>query len=342
VRGPAGSGKTNILLLRAKWFKMKALSNFKIISFTASLRDFIRTGCVQYKITPNAAVTCVQFLRELLDEYGIDFESSGNFETDRAVLAGKAKSLVEAKKIPAIYDAILVDECQDYMDTELLVLRQLAKRLVLVADSRQAIYRATHTADLLEQLVDNNVISLKYHYRSGLKLCIVADAILRDSANFAPVHKECRYEEDKRPSSVSVTECPTFADQIQAILDRLPSQLALYPNEQIGVLFPKREQTLAFQDALKVNTTISDKARVRVETIHGAKGWEFRAVHVAGCEALYKMGPMQKRLAYTAVLRGRTSVSIYFSGSLPGYLESALAQLEPPKADPGLGELFTG
>src|SRR5687768_12958402 len=118
VRGPAGSGKTNILLLRAKWFKMKGLSNFKIISFTASLRDFIRAGCVQCKISPNVAVTCVQFFRELLGEYRIDFDSSGNFEADRSVLAGKAKSLVEAKKIPAIYDAILVDECQDYMDTE--------------------------------------------------------------------------------------------------------------------------------------------------------------------------------------------------------------------------------
>lgn len=340
LRGPAGSGKTNILLLRAKWFLFKKLSDFKLIVFTSSLKNFVKAGCVQYKIPDTNVVTGVSFFADLLRQYGVDVALSGQFESDRAMLAGKAQSLVESKNISNIYDALLVDECQDYMDTELLVLRRLTKRLVLATDSRQSIYRATHTPDLLEKLVDGNVVILKFHYRSGFKLCKVADAILKDSVNFPPIHGECRYDELARPSSVTM-EPPLaeFDAQVRLILERLPGQLDLYPGELIGVLFPKREQVTAFKDALN-GTRMDDKNRVIVDTMHGAKGLEFRAVHLAGCEALVKMGPAQKRLTYTSVLRGRTAVAIYYSGSVPGYLESAVAQLEPPKPNPGLKSLF--
>lgn len=339
IRGPAGSGKTNILLLRAKWFLIKNLSELRIIVFTSSLKNFVQLGCRQYEMPSENVVTSHHFFIDLLRQYGIEVTLSGSFEADRAMLAGTAQSLVESKKLSNLYDALLVDECQDYMDTELLVLRRLTKRLILVADSRQSIYRTTHTPELLEELVQNNVVDLKYHYRCGLKLCIVADAILRDSANFLPLRGECRYSEDDRPSSVALIKCVDLNFQFATILGRLQGQLDLYPEEYVGVLFPKREQQAAFEKALS-SAAISDKSRVVIDTMHGAKGLEFRAVHLAGCEALYKMGPTQKRLAYTSVLRGKTAAAIYYSGSVPGYLQSAVAKLEPPKPDPSLAALF--
>ncbi len=339
IRGPAGSGKTNILLLRAKWLILKGLSDLKIIVFTSSLKNFVKKGCIQYDTPPENVHTCIHFFIDLLREYGVDPSLSGDFESDRAMLAGKAQSLVETKNISEVYDALLVDECQDYMDTELLVLRRLAKRLVLVADSRQSIYRTTHAPDLLERLVNNQVVNLKYHYRSGLHLCQVADAILKDSANFSPVHLDSKYDEKSRPSSVDSVKCNDFSSQISAILGRLKDQLDLYPDEMIGVVFPKREQLAAFKTTL-AESSIGDIDRVICDTMHGAKGLEFRAVHLGGCEALYKMGPTQKRLAYTALLRGKTAASVYFSGNIPGYLESAISQLDPPKPDPELKSLF--
>lgn len=338
VQGPAGSGKTNILLLRAKWLRLKDLSNFRIIVFTKSLRDFIRAGCQNYSIPPLSVVTCIQLFKELLAEYSVPFESTGDFENDRMLLAGKAKSLIENKGIRDIYECLLVDECQDYMDTELIVLRQLASRLVLCADSRQSIYKSTHSPDLLAKLVGNNVINLKYHYRSGLKLCKVADAVLKDSATFSPVYASSRYNEDARPSSVKLQQCQSPLEQASAILSHIPNQLDAYPEELVGVLFPKKEQVLTFRDAFESSGIPGD--RVRIDTMHGAKGLEFRAVHLAGCEALYRMGATQKRLIYTSILRGKTAVAIYYSGNIPGYLESAIAQLSPPKPTPKLNDLF--
>lgn len=52
------------------------------------------------------------------------------------------------------------------------------------------------------------------------------------------------------------------------------------------------------------------------------------------------MGASQKRLIYTGILRGKTSVHIYYTGHLPGYLDAALASLEAPRSSPTLTDLF--
>lgn len=339
LRGPAGSGKTNILLLRAKWFTFKAKSHLQIIVFTKSLRDFVKSGCAQYKISEHTVVTGMQFIRTLLEENGVDYELTGEFESDRAMLAGKAKALIDTKKIENTFDALLVDEAQDYTDTELYVFRRLAQRLVLAADSRQSIYKTTHSSNYLEELVDNRVIALKYHYRSGLSICNVADAILRDPVNYPPLSAECLYDEKNRPSSILPFPCASFDEQVEKILSHLPDQLRLYPKQQIGILFPKNSQKQAFIEVLE-RSGMEEVGRVWVDTLHGSKGWEFVAIHIGGCEALPKMGPTQKRLIYTGILRARTSVSLYYTEYVPGYLSSAVAKIAPPPHDPGLGSLF--
>jgi superfamily I DNA/RNA helicase len=151
---------------------------------------------------------------------------------------------------------------------------------------------------------------------------------------------ECAYREKEVPSSVVPVECPSFKDQIQAITDRLNDQFSLYPGELIGVLFPKREQVAEFVAHAQRVLALNNFARLRIETLHAAKGWEFRAVHIGGCEVLPRMGAIQKRLIYTGILRGKTSVTIYFSGRLPGYLSAALAVLDAPKPDPTMESLF--
>lgn len=345
LRGPAGSGKTNILLLRAKWLTLKSLSDFRIVVFTSSLKSFLAAGCHQYGVNSSTVVTQMSFFRDLLQEYDVPFELTKNFELDRNMLAGKVMSLIDAKNIPQTYcEAILVDEAQDYTDTELLVFRRLTKRLVLAADSRQSIYRTTHTPGLPEKLVDNNVVTLKFHYRSGVRLCKVADAILADSENYPRLQGESRYDEKTRPSSVTRVPCLSFEEQQEKIIASLRDQVDLYDDEHIGVLFPKREQVEEFKrtiESTELAKYLASEA-VWVDTFHGSKGWEFRAVHLGGCEVLPKMGPTQKRLVYTGILRGKTSAHIYYSGHIPGYLDSALSVVEPPKAKPALDDLFGG
>lgn len=341
LRGPAGSGKTNILLLRAKWLTYRKLTDFKIIVFTSSLRQFIQEGCTQYGVNPESVATQMRFFRDILDENGISYELTKNFEADRSILSGKVMSLIESNRISKGYcNTLLIDEAQDYTDTELLVFRKLANNLVLAADSRQSIYRTTHTPDLPEQLVGGNTVSLRYHYRSGLKLCKAADAILAEKGVYPKIQGECRYPESAKPSSVAAIECNSFEEQIKKIHENIKTQIDLYPNERIGVLFPKNEQVTEFKNYMEINLLPEANTALKVDTIHGSKGWEFRAIHIGGAEKLYRMGASQKRLIYTGILRGKTSVHIYYTGHLPGYLDAALASLEAPRSSPTLTDLF--
>lgn len=341
IKGPAGSGKTNILLLRAKWLILKKISHLKIVVFTGSLRDFVAEGAEQYGLSADIVTTQMQFFKTLLSEYSIEYELSGNFQDDRSLLAGKAKSLVDSGKISNDYiGTLLIDESQDYTDTELLVFRGLTKRLVLAADSRQSIYQVTHTPNLPEQIVGEQIVTLLHHYRSGLNLCTVADGILTDAAIYPRLTPECGYREKERPSSVVLVESPTFNDQLQEIVDNVRPQFLLYPDERIGVLFPKKEQVLEFKEYAKTIFSSDELDRLRMYTLHAAKGWEFVAVHIGACETLPRMGPIQKRLIYTGILRAKTSVHLYCSGRVPGYLDSALGRLSPPVGDPPFDSLF--
>lgn len=343
LKGPAGSGKSNILLLRAKVLTLKKKTNFKTVVFTSSLKKFVEEGCEYYGIDPATVVTQMSFFKTILDEYGITYELSGVFEPDRIMLAGKVKFLVDAGSVSDSYiETLLIDEAQDYTDTELLVFRGLCKTLILATDSRQSIYKTTHTTGLPEILVSNKIVELKWHYRSGLALCKVADAILSDTATYPRVQTDCKYPETSKKSSVISIHMADISGQFQAIIKNLESQLFLYPKERIGVIFPKREQASEFRDYFSSCGITDQTGMIRIDTLHGAKGWEFRAVHLGGCEALPKMGAVQKRLVYTGILRGKTSAHLYYSGHLPGYLTAALAVLEPPAPTPAFDDLFKG
>ena len=70
------------------------------------------------------------------------------------------------------------------------------------------------------------------------------------------------------------------------------------------------------------------------------KGLEFRTIHLARMQYLHRLGSNQKRIAYTAITRAKTTVSVYFTGKIPGYLEQAQVAIEPPRPKPPLKDLF--
>ncbi|MBI6684351.1 UvrD-helicase domain-containing protein [Pseudomonas viridiflava] len=341
LTGPAGSGKTNILLLRSKWLIYKKISNIKIVSFTGSLKNFIKIGSEQYDLPVDNSLTAMQLFKDFLLEYDVQFETNGNFEEDRAMLAGKISSLLAENPIDPIYEALLVDEAQDYSDTELHIFRSLSERLVLACDSRQSIYRVSQTQGLIEQLTDGNRIELKYHYRSGYKICRVADGLLMDKVTYPRISGSSKYDEKSKPSSIDINPCSNFSEQISSILSNLEDEIQLYPGERLGVLFPKNLQVAEFQNALAASAfNKSQQDNIYCFTLHASKGWEFTSVHIGGCEAMSKMGAVQKRLLYTGILRGKTSVNMYHSGNVPGYIGSALRVLSPPPSEPIFSSLF--
>jgi superfamily I DNA/RNA helicase len=253
-----------------------------------------------------------------------------------------------------VYDAILLDEAHDYLPKEIALFNRLAKQIFAVADRRQKIYNGADAVETLESAV-NDIRELHFHYRSGKKICIAADAVGKVTDEYEPLVKKCNYDDKARPSTVMAFKCRDLAEQITKIIKTLKVQIKAYPDELLGVIVPRREDMeqvwngLAASDIGNLCVHQSSQSgyepfgnrKICVCTIHSAKGLEFRAVHIPACEGIKRFAT-QRRMMFTAITRAKTSLSIYYSDDLPGYLESALVALKPPSGSPKLAELFGG
>ena len=66
--GPPGSGKTNLLLLRANYLTAADKPNILILAFTRTLREFMASGAGRYRFPAGKIQTYNRWARTLLFE----------------------------------------------------------------------------------------------------------------------------------------------------------------------------------------------------------------------------------------------------------------------------------
>jgi superfamily I DNA/RNA helicase len=355
VVGPPGSGKTNLLLLRASYLVDAQRPNIAVLMFTRSLREFVLRGTGVYSVAEDKVQTIMRWQQGIIREHlGNLPREDKSFEEVRRAHADAVKAIFDAKPALAQHlDCVLVDEVQDCLPEEIELFFRAAKNVFFVGDHRQQIYAKNGILEAIETRVVKK--ELTKHYRNGESICKVADAI---GKNFGepPLLGNCNYDETKAKSSVSFESCKDEREVFEKLAARLAQQLKAYPDELIGVACPKNDDVRTVREAIqalpqlephlldegKLVDLFDPERRICICTMHDAKGLEFRAMHLPFAEHLKKMGPNQKRLAFTSVTRAKTSLSIYHVGPLPGYLEQAREKLAPLKPPPDIGALFPG
>ncbi|UYO53754.1 UvrD-helicase domain-containing protein [Rhodopseudomonas palustris] len=355
IVGPAGSGKTNLLILRGSYLYGAGVRNIAILTFGRVLKEFLVAGAANYAFPDECIQTYLQWGRQIAEANEGSFDTSGKFTDVRARLA-ETLQRIAAKNDPSnIMDCILLDEGQDYSQQEMEIIRRFAKQVFVVGDSRQRIYDAHGSIDYLKRTVDN-VKELRFHYRNGTKICRVADGIRGEVDTADGMEQTSNYDERKYPSTVLHVSGEPLSVQLESAITEIETQLRAYPDEMIGVLCPRLEeldvtartlinsslassiQVQRFADGYE---TFDPKRRVIVTTIHGAKGLEFRALHLLSMEKIKKFPKNQKHMAYTAVTRAKTSLAIYHDSTLPGYLDNGLlAAANQPVRLPEIPDLF--
>ncbi|WP_139247024.1 ATP-binding domain-containing protein [Hyphomicrobium sp. NDB2Meth4] len=339
VRGPPGSGKTNLLLMRASYLAMSH-KNLIVVVFNRTLAEFLKAGAAKYKFPPDNVYTYVQLVRQLAQEAGYPFEKVTSFDEAREQSIAILTSLVEDRDEP-MFDALLIDEAQDYRLEELRALRKLSSDIFLAADARQRIYKQDDAdGSGLAKLVDEE-LDLRFHYRNALGICELADRI---GDTFATQHKYvritpgCRYPLDGPQEEIRIVQA-NLDEQTALIIERVKVQLRAFPDELIGVFAPYRAdveyiasalsqagygELLAAQGSEDGFIHIDPTRPIFVSSVHAAKGLEFRAVHFAAAETVKKARAEQKRVAFTAVTRAKTSLTVYHDGPLPGWFDKAV------------------
>jgi superfamily I DNA/RNA helicase len=319
------------------------------------LREFIASGAPPYSFSKDKIQTYNSWARGLLREHGLEPQTVDDFDEERANLLAQIKILVRRERLSGLYDAILLDETHDYLLEEIELLRRLGNNFFAVADGRQQIYRKDLSLEYLKGNVDQT-IELKFHYRNGEKICILADKIMEGKKLYHPLHKYCNYNEQARPSKVQRFKCNTIEDQCEIIISEIATQMQAYPNELIGIICPGHKELAQvrkiisgsslrlycnFQDYESGYTSIREECPIIVSTVHSAKGLEFRAVHLAACDTFKSFPRTNRNMTFTGVTRAKTSLNLYYGkGFLYGYLEKALAALFPRTDRPDISEAF--
>ncbi len=335
IKGPPGSGKTNLLLLRANQLFLGDHPNLYVVVFGSLLKSFIQIGGAQYKFPPEKVVTHTSLFKMILRQEGADIDDRAlSLDEGRKRRADALEELIRRGQIGAQFDALLLDEAQDYTPQEIRLLSQLTSILVATADSRQRIYDVEDCFEELKKCIQVEH-TLTYHFRNGRDICRVADGIYKGYPQYAQMLPHSNYPEDDYPSKATPKSGLSLDEQIAAMVTQIKDQRFAYPDDLIGVLAPRKIELDHIERGLNaagfgpVLTRANEALRfdpsrqIWLSTLTAAKGLEFRALHIAGLENLSRMGNVQKRLIFTGVTRAKTALTCYWHDRVPGYFESA-------------------
>lgn len=352
--GPPGSGKTNLLLLRAAYLSRMGKKDLAVIVYTRTLKEFLEIGSSLYSLPPDRAMTSIGWAHDLLKRYGESFRPSSNlsFEEHKKQVLERVQAMVSERKLERVFDAILLDEAQDYSPTEIDLFRQLADVLFAAADPKQKIFDGEDSIETLKKAC-GGVSTLKFHYRNGPAICRLADRLNKEDRSHERLESCCNYPETLLgPSTVEVIGGKTVEEQAQVICEALRFQIKAYPGALLGVMTPRREELRTIMQVLS-KSDLADLAALQLSgdhqpfsperpicltTMHSGKGLEFRALHIAGTDHL-KSFELQRNMIFTAVTRAKTTLRVLYHRSIPGFLEKALST--EPSTLISLDQLFS-
>jgi superfamily I DNA/RNA helicase len=347
--GPPGSGKTNLLLLRAQFLAGNGEKNVLIITFTNSLCDFIRSGIGKSgHISAGQVMTFHAWAGNyIIDQLGVSKRpKNGNFdENTRAEIIEKLKEANSRRPSEKMYSAIFVDEAQDFSADELQQLLCLSDKICICGDEKQGIYYkdGLSVVDLLK-LEKHELTS---HFRIGQRIAQVADRLVPPAEGAAGLAAQANYNERLQGKSTAELHSMDSRDeQFAKMVELIGVQLVAFNDDNIGVFagtnsaiaelkerFDKTElASLVAYHGPEEDGSFSSDARIHVITLHGSKGTEFRAVHIFAAEELHGFPLRRTKLAYTGITRARTALNVFRTGPTSTAIENAFAK-------PGLIEI---
>jgi hypothetical protein len=322
ITGPPGSGKTLLLIARAKWLasvhrnwtiKVIAYNNLLVSYLSDLVRDYSNVEVVTFR----------DFARMRGDSINEKDETRALADVDKVKRSGIEKNI----------DAILIDEAQDFFPAWIRYCLETVKPnkggIVLVGDEQQSIYRdGSFSGAFLDH--DVEFTKLDKPYRCTKQIMHFAEVL-------SSFKEESRSELSPEGPLVDVVFSDTWEESAKAVAweirnmvlsgERDPGAIAVlctqYRNmfgrmgrllESEGIAFTQVGRPPYAQDIEPGTVTIS--------TIHSAKGYEYEVVFLIGVDNLpYRNSESveemeaQRHLAYVGATRAKDHLYVMYSKS---------------------------
>lgn len=319
------------------------------ISLTTMLKQMIDMVALP-KYSANIKVTNYHpFLARLAARAKIE-QASG--EEWAEILSQKLNKLIDEGKYKApIFDAILIDEAHDFHPEWLkLIVRCLNPKtnsLFIVHDSAQNIYRKGFSFKSIGIQIKGRTKILKTNYRNTREIAHLASSFLNCGVKFTDEllkDDEGQLLEIIRPQATlrsgsppQLIECQSFREECAEIAARIKLWLekGKYPPQEILILYVKKGANPNDEKYIQAVLTSLEEAgieyewitrnqeskrsfqlssaKVKVSTIHSAKGLDFAAVALVGLSLLpssAEQAEVERKLVYVGLTRARNELLI--------------------------------
>lgn len=341
LRGIAGTGKTLIMLYRAK---MLAANNedvhILILCWNTSLANYMRQAyeMIEFEmIEADGQVTIRNFSQFARDTVGRPPEASG-FERRLNRLTPRTSEK---------YDAIYVDEAQDFrrewiefLYHKLLKGAPKERNLLIAADDAQRIYhnRDFRWSDLGIDMRGRSKI-LRTVYRNSARVWVFSAFLLEEKASYIDGDSDRVRFSSKGGYDPQLIECSSLEAQVEKTIRIVKAMLGdEYAARNVLILYRhKRVNGFHLVDYLRrrlyeegiPNDWIAEDPRakrtfdwqsdtVKISTVHSAKGMDSPIVIILGAETFQQEKEQDEseiHLAYVALTRARELLVILHTGN---------------------------
>jgi hypothetical protein len=300
VYGVAGSGKTVILIARARLAAENPAKRVLILCYNRVLASYFHG-----LFAAIANVTCLNFHQWGVQRNGIAFDMSEDEEAFGARLLERLeRGAGEAHR----YDAVFIDEAQDFSQSWFQCARLALKEpddgdLLIVGDGSQSLYRrrnftwAQAGVNAVGRAI-NRRLDLDKNYRNTREILKVAAAFVEGDT--APDNSESRLQIIRPDPAIALRSGPppemlvaaTLDDEMRMAADKVAAWLeqGLKP-AHIAVLYRANANPPGWVGDLALlisrrtavywpGNGFKNPSGVRITTMHAAKGLQWRAVLV--------------------------------------------------------------
>lgn len=347
VRGVAGSGKTQVLAYRAGKLASQG-QRVLILSFNITLwhyiRDMIQRSPFVFKWDKFTFNHFHGFCKDILNEFGEKWptESGDDEAVFKTIVPNKVLEIIEHGNYDK-YDAILIDEGQDYyLEWYQMLCQFLTNRdeVVVVCDKKQNIYgREMEWLDKRKSGVEkfSDWIELKTIVRLPERIAHIA----REFSELFNLNQDVKVDKIERPDlfnqfqehsvwwNIDINDWLIKIDEAFEIIKKngtskhTSDTVILLPDKNFGLKCVSHFET---KKNIEVNHVFENEdeikfhrhkksfwmgdSRLKISTIHSFKGWEVLNVILFIPQNIYGSQELYNRIVYTAMTRTRQNLIV--------------------------------